>query len=320
MKRYRSVLIGVDLAEDDQLVTSTIAEPSREAIEKGIWLARENSARLTFFYVLPTWASNIALGEQSDPENRAGKRTIEDQANEVLTSLVAEAQNQGVAAEGRVGFGRSWIEIIRQVIRYHHDLVIVGARATNPIKQFVVGSTDIKLLRKCPCAVWVAKPQPNPKIGSILVAHDLSPVGDLAMELGCSMAQMHHSELHVVHAAEYPEQDCMLPARVSAESAANYRSKAEQHIRAQLDRFGIQGTARMHFEKGDAAFAIWDRIEANDIELVVMGTIARTGIPGLITGNTAERLLPLIPCSILAVKPAGFECPITLSPTSALGQ
>jgi universal stress protein E len=45
--------------------------------------------------------------------------------------------------------------------------------------------------------------------------------------------------------------------------------------------------------------------------LLVMGTIARTGITGVFVGNTAERLLPQIPCSVLAIKPAGFKSPIT---------
>ena len=42
------------------------------------------------------------------------------------------------------------------------------------------------------------------------------------------------------------------------------------------------------------------------------GTVARTGIPGMITGNAAEPLLPQIPCSVLPVKPAGFKSPVTL--------
>lgn len=44
--------------------------------------------------------------------------------------------------------------------------------------------------------------------------------------------------------------------------------------------------------------------------LVVMGTIGRSGIRGMITGNTAERLLPRLHCSLLAVKPDGFQCPV----------
>jgi len=37
-------------------------------------------------------------------------------------------------------------------------------------------------------------------------------------------------------------------------------------------------------------------------DLVVMGTIARTGIPGFITGNTAESILNQIYCSVLEIK------------------
>jgi len=44
-----------------------------------------------------------------------------------------------------------------------------------------------------------------------------------------------------------------------------------------------------------------------------MGTVARTGIPGLIIGNTAESILSDIDCSLLAVKPEGFVTPISMN-------
>jgi nucleotide-binding universal stress UspA family protein len=43
-----------------------------------------------------------------------------------------------------------------------------------------------------------------------------------------------------------------------------------------------------------------------------MGTVARTGVMGLIMGNTAERVLQKLRCSVLALKPAGFQCPVKL--------
>jgi universal stress protein E len=43
-----------------------------------------------------------------------------------------------------------------------------------------------------------------------------------------------------------------------------------------------------------------------------MGTIGRGGMQGIMIGNTAERLLPEIQCSLLAVKPPDFVCPIKL--------
>lgn len=46
------------------------------------------------------------------------------------------------------------------------------------------------------------------------------------------------------------------------------------------------------------------------VELVVMGTVARTGLPGFIIGDTAEKALTTVDCSVLAVKPDSFVSPV----------
>jgi universal stress protein E len=43
-----------------------------------------------------------------------------------------------------------------------------------------------------------------------------------------------------------------------------------------------------------------------------METVGRTGIPGLLMGNTAETILQQVNCSVLAIKPPGFVTPVTL--------
>jgi universal stress protein E len=312
MERFKSILVGVGLSDGDQLVSDTMPVSSREAVARAVWLAKTTSAEVTFFLVLPTWAPNLDAETQLLLQEGHGGRTVFDHAKEVMARLVDEAKREGIQANSRVAIGKRWVEIIRQQIRKKHDLVIVGGRESKADAPFLTGTTAIKLLRKCPCAVWVTKPAPDPTISSILVAHDLRPVGDLAMELGCSMAQLHNAELHVLHAAEYPEHDSVLSSSVSAESAASYRLKAEQYIEAQLKKYEVPKPVRVHFSTRTPDFAIWHCIEDHEIELLVMGTIGRSGIRGFITGNSAERLLPLVPCSILAVKPAGFQSPVTL--------
>ncbi|HGX92368.1 MAG TPA: universal stress protein, UspA, partial [Candidatus Tenderia sp.] len=54
--------------------------------------------------------------------------------------------------------------------------------------------------------------------------------------------------------------------------------------------------------------AFTQQIEA---DLVIMGTVARTGIPGLFMGNTAETILNRLNCSVLAIKPPGFVTPVS---------
>ena len=43
-----------------------------------------------------------------------------------------------------------------------------------------------------------------------------------------------------------------------------------------------------------------------------MGTLARSGIAGLLIGNTAENVLSAIDASVLTVKPADFVTPVTI--------
>ena len=69
---------------------------------------------------------------------------------------------------------------------------------------------------------------------------------------------------------------------------------------------------QVHIVKGKAHKVIQDLVQEQKADLVVMGTVARTGIPGVITGNTAESILNNIGCSVLAVKPPGFVTPVTL--------
>ena len=49
----------------------------------------------------------------------------------------------------------------------------------------------------------------------------------------------------------------------------------------------------------------------HEIDFVVMGTVARTGLAGLLMGNTVERVLGRLHGSIVAVKRPGFVDPCT---------
>ncbi len=308
MKRFQKILVGVDLSWGDRFVSDELSPPNAEAVQRAMWLAKSNSASIDFLFSLDL----SATAQEMLLESTTDRSTIVQEAEERLAEIAAKAHEEGVTAHSHVVIGKSWLELIRRVLHGKHDLVVVGTRHLGAIQGFLLGSTGIKLLRKCPCPVWVTEPRANQQVSSILVAHDLRPVGDLAMELGCFMARLQNATLHVVHAAEFPEFDYMFPARISAERKQSYQRKAEAHIQAQLAAVDLPHPAQVHFVTEPPDFAILNCVQKNDIDLVVMGTVGRSGISGFITGNTAERLLPRIPCSLLAVKPPGFESPVSL--------
>lgn len=308
MKRFRNIIVGVDLANDGQIVSEKLSDSTDAAIESGIWLAKLNGARLVFFNALevPEYARFVAE-EQGD----VGATLIAD-SEDRLAAIAQRATAEGIEADYVMAFGKSWVELIRQVLKQGHDLVIAGTHHRATAASVLFGSTGMKLLRKCPCPVWITRPQERQKIRSVLVANDLSPISDLALELGVSIADLQEAQLHVLHVLELGLGRREWDAYKIRERA---RAEATERLDDQLARVGAAGlTKPPHIDiVVDAAdTAIIRRIEQFEIDLLVMGTVARGGIAGVLMGNTAERLLPRISCSVLAVKPDNFICPVDI--------
>lgn len=293
MKRFKNILVGVDMSYGDRLVSDRLGDPTRQAIDTAIALAKESGAELCFMYSLDVdAAAERMIEEQSDSDS-----SVVDQAEKALGKIIAEANKKGITASSRVVIGRSWQKMIQVVQNYKHDLVIVGTRDPGPIERVLMGTTAMRLLRRCPCPVAVVKPG-HEVLKSVLVAHDMTPVGSLATELAGSIAELTDAKLHVLHALEHAEY-----AELRRDSARLQKDEIHKQIEADLS--GRE--ASVHLTDDDPSHAVIEAIGKYDVDMLVMGTIAESGIRGLLIGNTAERILPQLSCSVLAVKPEGFE-------------
>jgi len=311
MKRFKNILVGVDLSTAERLVGEDISLTTRSALARGLELATHNSARVTLATSLDISERARYLIDHTDDENGGG---FMGQVHEILTKLEQPFRDAGLEVDHQVSIGRGWLELIYCVLRNKHDLVIIGARGASAVERFFLGSTGIRLMRNCPCPVWVVHRHDEYKIDSVLIANDLSPISNQAMELGCSMADAHDAELHVLSVLEQPGEDASLATVVATKSDHdNFREIAEQEIQAQLNRIEPKQSPHLHILEGVADSVIVEQLDKLRVDLLVMGTISRTGIQGLLTGNTAERLLPRIACSVLAIKPDDFVCPIQVA-------
>jgi nucleotide-binding universal stress UspA family protein len=69
----------------------------------------------------------------------------------------------------------------------------------------------------------------------------------------------------------------------------------------------------VHLVKGEATTVISTLAEDLGADLILMGTLGRTDVPGLFIGSTAEDLLSTTRSSVLAVKPPGFASPVLVA-------
>lgn len=305
MKRFKNILV----------IPSTFAG-NDVALQRAARLADNNAARLTVLWPL----------EQSH-DGGTGLEYMPDVVRAVETALeeaVAPVRGMGLQVDTRVRVGRPFLEIIRQVLECGHDLVMKTARGREVRSSLLFGTTALHLLRKCPCAVWVVHPEHGTRSG-VLAAVDPDPEDEKSyqlnrtiMQLATSLAFLEDTDVHVVHAWSVPHEEMIYHSpflRVSRSDASAYVQEIESRHRERFSALIEEFRARfpgmqVHFEKGSPDDVIPAVARRLNVDVVVMATLARTGIPGMLIGNTAESVLNEIDCSALTIKPIGFVSPV----------
>jgi universal stress protein E len=275
------------------------------AYQSAVQLARLSGAHLHFLYTLEV---SVDAQKRIQTDRRMAP-TILDRAEDRMKSLVEDACQEGVSATGDVVFGRSWLALIREVLRGQYDLVMVGTRRLGTVKSMLMGSLGIQLLRKCPCPVFICKEPIGDDSAPVLLANDQTTAGKTAMELASGLAELHHSDLHVLHSLAGHTGKRGQPEQMSVDEVVS----TKEQLAIQLSEAGLTSRARVQLAR-ESSFctAISDHISHHGNRLLVLGTSGSDGISRMIKRDRPERLLAKIPCSLIAVKPSNFVCPIRL--------
>lgn len=315
MKRFKDILV---VADD--------ASASDALFDRARWLGTANEARLTLVDVIDSAPGDLARLFSVLPGPRA--RDVEQQVVSAhadrLETLAEPLRTAGLTVATQVLQGVDFVETIRHVLRHGNDLVLKGAQRT-PDRFFFLGS-DLHLLRKCPCPVWVLNSAAEPRARRIMAAVDPDPaepvrdgLNHMVMELATSLARQDGAKIDVVNAWHLQEEGTLrnMRIRMPEDEIEAILSQMEGDSAARLktlmaDFTEFDDLMRVIHIKGVPADVLIEHAASERIDTLVMGTLARTGIAGLFIGNTAETVLNRLNCSVLAVKPRGFVSPVTL--------
>jgi universal stress protein E len=211
--------------------------------------------------------------------------------------------------------------ILAEVTKSQYDLVIKLAEPVGWVSR-VFGSLDMRLLRKLPCPVLALKSVNALRLDRILVAVD--PTGEDALHrsldvkllrTALALAEITGAAVHVLHAwTVHPQYLAGDMSNFVTENKVDqwviaHRRVHKRALDALLQQIFERKPKRLqvHLEEGDPASAVVKAARTLRADLLVMGTVARGGVAGLIMGNTAEKILGQVRCSVLAIKPDDFK-------------
>jgi universal stress protein E len=135
-------------SDPSEIVCAVDLQPwSASTVQVASALAEAQKARLTLVYVLESPAQGTVA-----------------RAYEALSDLVARQPRPLANVDTRVGLGRAAEEIVRIASAQRASLVVVGARATESLRQGIPGSVARRLLQQAPCSVLFARASPQPEL------------------------------------------------------------------------------------------------------------------------------------------------------------
>lgn len=250
---------------------------------------------------------------------------------EVLNSLVAErmkrienavrpSDTMGVPTKVKVLIGKPHLEITRQVVSNHHDLVIKSIAGTRSIP---VKKSDRELMRNCPCPVWLVNDGDQSRREIILAALDMpvddgtnGEINEHILEAARSIALAEFRRLHIVH-AWYLTEESHMKARGGAKTELELARMHSNEVARRMDwlkhtvassRSESQRIANeflmptLHVIKGQPDSVIPNLAAELGAGLIVMGSAGRKGVSGIWQGNTSEKIPPRSDSSLLIVK------------------
>ena len=304
-----------------------------DTVAQAVHIAKAHQASLTIMLALEALPPNASMVMESFSYIDS-QQTMETQAKHWLSEQ-AESWGKQYALDTTVSVGQPLIDVVSYVLKNDIDLVIKRAEESFLDKLF--GSLDMRLFRKCPCPVWIINHKPRSQYKNVVAAldlnyhypqHEVSIRRDLNRDIlrhASQIALLEFAQLHIVHVFDaVPEniaRDGFITvdndrmetdlAKIHAEREAELESLLEE-LNQELDDSVVEYlNPQEHIVHGYPRREIAATTTSLDTDIIVMGTVARLGVPGFIMGDTAEETIQQLQCAVVGIKPRGFETPIS---------
>lgn len=195
--------------------------------------------------------------------------------------------------------------IVQQAKRLKADLILMGSRGLSDIKGFLLGSTSRQVAAIASCSLFVVK-HPITRLDRVALAVDDSKPSRAAARFLRTRILPESATVSILTSAESPVTDLASRYLSEAQLAAlttPVMDRATSLVNGLRDDFIKDGyPAVTHVRMDHVIHTIVKHIEAENDDLLVIGSRELTKTERLHLGSVSETLLRHAPCSVLIVR------------------
>lgn len=292
------------------LVVIDPSHPSQPALQRAHWLARATLAKVELLLCEYNSALSHSLIFDSDTLTSARAAMLASLHAE-LEAMAAPLREEGLQVSVQVRWGKPLEQVILQrVAELQPDLLLKSSHQHHNLKQRLLGNSSWQLLRHCPVPLWLVQ-HGEWQCRQLCAALDPLHADDKPAALDQQLiatAQLLSDTLgiqpHYLHSYAPVPQSLLFDSAL-VEDYAHYRQLcATQHRAAFEQLLANAGVPRnqAQLREGFAEEEIARFVREEQIDLLLMGAIARGHLANALLGNTAERVLESVECDVLILK------------------
>ncbi|HYZ14952.1 MAG TPA: universal stress protein [Candidatus Acidoferrum sp.] len=290
------------------LVPFDASPPAVAALDHGIALASEGSELVVAYVVddapLITQSATTIAVYDATPMIEA----LDEQARGILTQAQMRAREAHVEPSLALVHETTIAGIVGLAAHRSCDLIAMGTHARTGLVRALMGSTTEGVLRSSHVPVLAVHAETrlceHTFLRSALVAVDDSDPADAAVALSAKLAHVCGTRLILCNVAD--TRDIYEMAGTYAYDPRQLVDEALASAHAVLERayarFTTSGEAEMAVLEGEPVDAIIEAAQRYTVDVIVIGSHGRRGLPRLLLGSVAEHVVRRSRVPVLVVR------------------
>ena len=289
------LVVGTDLSQNAQ-VAAQWADRFAEA----------HDAEIVVCHVTELSVKNWASGAYELLEDEARRRKAEERVEQWYQEAVGE---EAAAVDVRVG--TTAVQLRECVEENDAEALVVARSGKTSWEQFWLGSTAKALANDPPSNLVIVHPEHSaPEVDRIAVGTDFSANADRALVLGATLAAGLGAELEIVHSSSEPVVEVFEPDEVPEEFRRGdvyLRAQDEMNDLVARHQKQLEGVDyQTHILKQSPAKGLMHFIDANDVDLVVVGRSGQSPFVASVVGSVLNKVVQAADAT-LVISPAESE-------------
>ena len=265
------------------------------ALVKALLIAKLGNCQIHAF--LCTYEDMQQAGTDTSPGDF--KSRVVEEATEWLEQLMQPCRVSGVPYTTQVTWNKEWVDsTIRAVEKSGCNLVIKSSFHHSKARRFFSTTSDYELMHRCACPILFTHQEQEWKTDRMLACLDLVSADPQHMRLNNVIIRDAQAFAKIVGMDLYVA--CAYTQAIDSEHLP-LETHGHDVTRAQLGELYAVKPERVLLRQGNTVETLKAICDEIDPSIVIIGTLARTGIKGKLIGNTAEKLIDIVDADLLTV-------------------